>query len=140
MPVDNYLADEEVVASALSGDLDAAVDHVGELQALFLLGERALARLTPGDSAEYDADYLLEPDAQRPGRTVRDVPELGDGPENPVPSPLPRIAVTVEHSGDRSDRDTLGSRTVVDRGPPLDVPLFLSHPPLPLPRFRWRVW
>ncbi len=125
--VDVDRADQQVVAAALRRDLDAAVDDVGELQALVLLGERAFARLAPGDPAEDHADDLLEPGAERPGRAVRDEPELGDGLQHPVPGLLAGVAVPVEHPGDRRDRHPRGAGHVVDRGRRLDVRLRVGH-------------
>ncbi len=40
-------AEQQVESLALGGELDAPVDHVGELEALVLLGESAVAGLRP---------------------------------------------------------------------------------------------
>ena len=117
VPVHVHRPDQQVEAAVLGGDLDPAVDHVDELQAFRFLGERALARLGPGNPPEHDPDDFLEPCAERPGRPVRDEAELIHRLEHPLPRLRARVPVAaVQHPGDRRDGYARCSRHVVDGG------------------------
>ena len=77
MVADVHGPDQQVEPVPLRHHLDAAVDHVGELQALVLVGEEALAGLAPGNAPDGNADDFLEPGAQRAGGAVRREAQLG---------------------------------------------------------------
>ena len=100
MIADVHRPDQQVEPAALGNHLNATVDHVGELQALVLVGEEALAGLGPGNPPDDDADDLLEPGAQRAGRAVGRETQLGHRLHDPRPGFLARVALPVQHPGD----------------------------------------
>ena len=107
--------DQDVETAALRGLRDTPVDHVGELQAVFLVGEQVLG--VPGRPGEPDDDPgdFLQPHAQRPRRAVRDEAQLGHGLQHAVPGLRPRVALPVEHSRHRCDRHPRRPGHVIDR-------------------------
>ena len=113
--VDAHRPDQQVEAAALRRRLDTAVDQVGVLQALRLGREQVLVQVHPPRPAHDHADDFLEPRAQRPRRPVRREAELGHGRQHAVPGFLPRVALPVEHAGDRGDGHARGPGHVIDR-------------------------
>ena len=113
--VDAHRPDQQVEAAALRRRLDTAVDQVGILQALRLGREQVLVQVHPPRPAHDHADDFLEPRAQRPRRPVRREAELGHGRQHAVPGFLPRVALPVEHAGDRGDGHARGPGHVIDR-------------------------
>ena len=114
MLADAHGPDQQVEAVPLSHDLDPAVDHVGELQALILVGEDPVAGEDQGPPDGHPHDFL-EPGAQRSRRAVRREAKLGDRLENSFPGFLARVALSVQHPGDGCDRDAGGPCYVIDR-------------------------
>ena len=108
-------ADQDVETAALRRLRDTPVDHVGELQAVFLVGEQVLG--VPGRPGEPDDDPgdFLQPHAQCPRRAVWDEAQLGHGLQHAVPGLRPRVAPPVEHPRHRCDRYPRRPGHVIDR-------------------------